>query len=66
MRYIEIKSCEVCPNLDHRGGFMVVGYVPYCKLNGEDLPYKTEVRGHKVTIAIATYEIPDSCPLPKL
>lgn len=72
MRYIKIETCKDCPNLDHRGGFGKVLYVPWCKQTGLDLPYTVEIHQRSAFVggaprmyASTNFEIPESCPLPK-
>ena len=68
MRYIKIETCKDCPNLDHRGGFGKVAYVPWCKLTKKDLPYMaiaSNERSPATVRASSNFQIPESCPLPK-
>lgn len=63
-RKIVITNCVGCPYGSHAGAFAAVAYVPTCKAARMERPYRTEVRGGRVT-AIPNMEIPDWCPLPK-
>lgn len=66
MRVIEVKSCKVCWNRDHKGAFGNPSYIPVCRKTGKELPYETHPDGRGGLYAQVTGEIPEWCPLTKV
>lgn len=65
MKYIPIKTCDDCPDKDHKGGFGQVAYIPTCKHIGKTLGYTTSVTNAGRVYAAYDNIIPDWCPLPE-
>ena len=69
-RKIVLETCSDCPHRDHKGAFGNPSCVPCCRhpaARREDgmsreLPYTPSVDGTRIH-AMATYVIPDWCPL---
>lgn len=65
-RFIVVRSCSVCPNVDHKGAFGQVSYIPCCSAMGNrELPYAPVIAVNKIVTARGTGIIPDWCPLEK-
>lgn len=65
VRSVSVETCRDCPNFGHKGAFGEIAYIPVCQKTWETLPHVVVAqKGHPV--AIATGEIPTSCPLPTL
>lgn len=63
MKMIPVNSCTKCPNLDHKGAFGFVAYVPVCRFANRTLPHWSKMNESGRAYAELIDQIPDWCPL---
>lgn len=67
MKFIAVRTCEDCPDKNHKGGFGTVAYIPICLAVDKTLGYTTSATTDRGRV-YAEYDgtIPKWCPLPEL